>query len=171
MSRLDDLRRVEEAISRISRISLGREAARNRSERAGISLSRPAINIIATLRRSGPVRLSSLARLADLEAPLISREIRELVEAGYVRRTADPTDGRAGIVQLTPKGERAYACYREAIDDIIAETFSDWTAADLRALRTALERVAADFARTPVGGAARNGDRNGDGHARPARAS
>jgi len=150
MSRLEDLRRVEDAISRISRISLGREAARIRAERAGLSLSRPAINIIATLRRSGPVRLSSLARLADLEAPLISREIRDLVEGGFVRRTADPTDGRAGIVQLTTKGERAYVAYREAVDAIVTDTFVDWTAADLRTLRTTLERVADDFARTPA---------------------
>jgi DNA-binding MarR family transcriptional regulator len=150
MSRLEDLRRVEDAISRISRISLGREAARIRAERAGLSLSRPAINIIATLRRSGPVRLSSLARLADLEAPLISREIRDLVDGGFVRRTADPTDGRAGIVQLTAKGERAYLAYREAVDAIVADTFVDWTAADLRTLRTNLERMAADFARLPA---------------------
>ena len=46
------------------------------------------------------MRLSLLARLTDLEAPLISREIRDLVESGHVRRSADPTDGRAGIVEL-----------------------------------------------------------------------
>ena len=123
VSRLDDLRGVELAINRIARISNGRVAARHRSERSGVMLSRPAITILATLRGSGPVRLSLLARLTDLEAPLISREIRELAEGGYVRRTADPTDGRAGIVDLTAKGRRAYQAYRDATDEIIAETF------------------------------------------------
>lgn len=141
---------MEDAITRIARISLGREAARIRAERAGLTMSRPAINILACLRSSGPIRLSSLARLTDLEAPLISREIRELVEGGYVRRSADPTDGRAGIVELTAKGERAYQCYRNATDEIIADTFADWAAADLRSLRVQLERLAADFARTPT---------------------
>lgn len=150
MSRLDDLRRVEEAITRIGRISTGREAARIRSERAGLSLSRPAISILSALRKSGPVRLSSLARLTDLEAPLISREIRELVDAGYVDRVADPTDGRAGIVALTAEGVEAYQSYREATDEIVAETFANWGGGDLRALRVHLERVAADFARPPV---------------------
>ncbi|MCU0310093.1 MAG: MarR family transcriptional regulator [Acidimicrobiales bacterium] len=149
MSRLDDLRRVEEAITRIGRISTGREAARIRAERAGLSLSRPAISILSALRKSGPVRLSSLARLTDLEAPLISREIRELVESGYVDRAADPTDGRAGIVALTSRGTEAYESYRDATDQIIAETFSDWGGSDLRALRVQLERLAADFARPP----------------------
>ena len=150
MSRLDDLRRVEEAITRIGRISTGREAARIRAERAGLSLSRPAISILSALRKSGPVRLSSLARLTDLEAPLISREIRELVDAGYVDRVADPTDGRAGIVALTSDGVEAYQAYREATDEIIAETFANWGGGDLRALRVHLERLADDFARPPA---------------------
>lgn len=149
MSRLDDLRGVELAINRISRISNGRVAARHRSERSGVMLSRPAITILSTLRGSGPVRLSLLARLTDLEAPLISREIRELAEGGYVRRTADPTDGRAGIVDLTAKGRRAYQAYRDATDEIIAETFEAWSASDLHELRTLLDRVSEDFARGP----------------------
>lgn len=157
MSRLDDLRRVEEAIARIGRISLGRDAARNRAERAGLSLSRPAIKILSSLRKVGAVRLSSLARVADLEAPLVSREIRELVADGYVRRTADPTDGRAGIVELTAEGEQACLQYRRATDEIIAETFEEWNGADLRSLRDHLERVAEDFARPPSGTGSRVG--------------
>jgi len=149
VSRLDDLRRVDSALTRISRISNGRVAARHRSERSGVMLSRPAITILSTLRSSGPVRLSLLARLTDLEAPLISREIRELVEGGYVRRNADPTDGRAGIVDMTPKGRRAYQAYRDATDEIIAETLSSWSAADLHALSQLLDRVSEDFARGP----------------------
>jgi DNA-binding MarR family transcriptional regulator len=149
VSRLDDLRRVELALSRIARVSNGRVAARYRAERSGVVLSRPAITILATLRSSGPVRLSLLARLTDLEAPLISREIRDLVESGHVRRSADPTDGRAGIVELTAKGRRAYQAYRDATDAIVAETFRDWSGTDLHELRLLLDRVAEDFARRP----------------------
>lgn len=140
---------MEFALNRIARVSNGRIAARHRSERSGVLLSRPAITILATLRSSGPVRLSLLARLTDLEAPLISREIRELVEGGYVRRSADPTDGRAGIVDLTAKGRRAFQAYRDATDEIIAETFETWSASDLHELRQLLDRVADDFARRP----------------------
>ena len=165
MSRLDDLRRVEEAITRIGRISMGREAARIRAERAGLSLSRPAIAILSALHKAGPVRLSSLARLADLEAPLISREIRDLAEGGYVWRRADPTDGRAGIVELTAQGEVAYQAYRGATDEIIAQTFAEWNGNDLRSLRDQLERVADDFARPPApagrGAAGRPNGRHG----------
>jgi DNA-binding MarR family transcriptional regulator len=149
VARRDDLRRVEQALTRISRISLGREASRIRAERSGVHLSRPSISILSTLRLSGPVRLRELSRRTDLEAPLISREIRELMDAGLVRRTSDPTDGRAGIVELTTKGRQASEAYRAATDDIIADTFSRWTAAELRALAGQLERVAGDFSRPP----------------------
>jgi DNA-binding MarR family transcriptional regulator len=141
---------VEHALTRISRISLGRDAARYRSARSGVFLSRPSIRILASLRIGGPMRLSDLARDADLEAPLVSREIRGLVEAGYARRQPDPTDGRAGIVDLTDRGRDASEAYRAAADQITAETFAGWSAADLRVLAGFLDRVAADFTRLPA---------------------
>ena len=112
-------------------------------------LSRPAISILGALHASGPVRLSSLARLTGLEAPLISREIKELGDGGFVFRSSDPTDGRAGIVELSPKGTDAWNRYRHAADDINAETFSEWSADDLRSLRVLLERVARDMSMSP----------------------
>ena len=104
MARLDDLQRVEKAIVRIARIGGGRDAARNRAERSGVFLSRPAISLISALHASGPVRLSRLSDLTDLEAPLVSREIARLCADGYVKRAADPTDGRATIVDPHRQG-------------------------------------------------------------------
>jgi DNA-binding MarR family transcriptional regulator len=152
VSRLDDLQRVEKAIVRIARVGSGREAARNRAERSGVHLSRPAISIISALHASGPVRLSRLSDLSDLEAPLVSREIARLCESGYVKRAADPTDGRASIVSLSPKGAKAYAAYRQATDDIVVEAFAGWKAAELRTLADYLERVVHDVVRRPETG-------------------
>ena len=150
MARADDLRRIEQAIIRITRVGYGREAARIRADRSGIHLSRPAIAILSSLHATGPVRLSVLARRTDLEAPLISREVRDLTKEGYVRRSADPTDGRAGIVELTAKGRRTIEAYRAATDDIVAEAFSEWSAVDLRQLAGLLERVAKDSRKRPA---------------------
>ena len=149
MARLDDLQRVEKAIVRIARVGGGREAARNRAERSGVNLSRPAISIVSALCGSGPVRLSRLADLTDLEAPLVSREIAGLCREGYVKRAADPTDGRASIVDITPKGRRAYDAYRVATDEIVDEAFAGWKAAELRTLADYLERVVRDVTRRP----------------------
>jgi len=149
MTRRDNLRRVDQALARIARMATGREGARLRSERSGVYLSQPAVTILAALRSSGPVRLSELSRLTGLEAPLVSREVGELAASGHVRRKADPSDGRAGIVALTPKGRRTSEAYRSAADEIIAEVLSSWSAADLHDLATHLERVVRDFAGPP----------------------
>jgi DNA-binding MarR family transcriptional regulator len=149
VARLDDLQRVEKAIVRIARIGNGREAARNRAQRSGVFLSRPAISIISALHASGPVRLSRLSDLTDLEAPLVSRETARLTDDGYVKRAADPTDGRATIVALTARGRRAYTSYRCATDEIIIEAFSGWKGGELRTLAEYLERVVTDVSRRP----------------------
>lgn len=146
MSRQQDLRRIEDAIVRIQRISLGREAARRRAERAGVTVGRPAVSILGELRRHGPQRLSDLSRHTGLEAPLVSREVRALVADGYVTREADPGDGRAAIVALTPLGQETHSAYRKATDEIIAATFRAWAREDLDQLAVSLERVAQDFA-------------------------
>jgi len=150
MTRRDDLRRVDQALARIARMATGRDGARLRSERSGVYLSQPAVTILAALRSAGAVRLSELARLAGLETPLVSREVGELAASGHVRRKADPSDGRAGIVALTPKGRRSSEAYRSAADEIMAEVLSSWSAADLHDLATHLERVVRDFAWPPA---------------------
>jgi DNA-binding MarR family transcriptional regulator len=144
MARLDDLQRVERAIVRIGRAGQSREAARIRAERSGVQLSRPSISIISALHTSGPIRLSLLARITHLEAPLVSRETAALVADGYVSRTPDPTDGRATIVKLTTKGRKAYQKYRDAVDGIVAEAFEGWKGPDLKAFADYLERMAGD---------------------------
>ena len=149
MSRHDDLQRVEQSLTRIARVASGRGAMQLRSERSGVALSRPGLSILSGLHASGPVRLSRLAHLTDMETALVSREVARLVEDGYVRRDADPTDGRATIVQLTDDGCRAYDQYRRATDEIVVQTFSGWSAKELHVLAEYLERVAVDVAHGP----------------------
>jgi DNA-binding MarR family transcriptional regulator len=149
VSRHDDLERVERSLTRIARVASGRGAMQLRAERSGVALSRPGLSILSGLHASGPVRLSRLAHLTDMETALVSREVARLVQDGYVRRDADPTDGRATIVQLTDDGCRAYARYRSATDEIVFETFSGWSGKELHVLAELLERVAVDVAHGP----------------------
>jgi DNA-binding MarR family transcriptional regulator len=150
MARTDELRRIEQAIMQISRIGTGRAAARVRSERSGVQVSRPGIALLAALNTAGPLRPTDLAERTDLELPLVSREVRVLAAEGYVQRSPHPADGRVSIVELTAKGRRAYRAYRAATDEIIAESFSGWSADDLTALAAMLERVVADAATAPT---------------------
>lgn len=149
MARQELLRRVSNSITRVGRIANSREAARIRAERAGVEVSRPGSAIMGALHAGGPMRASETARRTDLEAPLVSRELRKLEAEGYVSRRSDQTDRRAGIVALTPAGTEAFVNYRQAADGILAEAFAEWSERDLEVLADQLERVARDFARPP----------------------
>jgi len=150
--RNEDLRRIEQAITRIGRIGGGKDAATVRAARSGVSVSRPGIAIMATLAHNAELRVGEIARLTRLESPLVSRELNRLVDEGYAVRRADPADGRVAWVSLSENGLDAYQAYRRATDDIIAETFGAWHSDELHHLAGLLERVLADFARPPSAG-------------------
>lgn len=150
--RQEDLRRIEQAITRIARIGNGKDAALIRARRSGVRVSRPGIAIMATLARGGELRVGDVARQTKLETPLVSRELHRLGTGGYVVRRSDPRDGRVAWVALSEKGRAAYRAYRSATDDIVAETFAGWRTDELHELAATLERVLADFARPPSDG-------------------
>ena len=147
MSRRDDLREIDRALHRITRIGRGRTAAALRASRSGVELTRTGVAILAALVQRGPLRPTALSEHADTEPAIVTREMRVLTAQGYVRSEPDPSDGRARLVEITPAGRAAFTRYREAIDEIIAETFAGWSARELADLRQTLDRVARDFAR------------------------
>jgi DNA-binding MarR family transcriptional regulator len=63
-----------------------------------------ALSALSTLSRCGPMRLGDLAHREGVAAPTLSRIVSALEDAGYVRREADPRDGRAVRVLVTPVG-------------------------------------------------------------------
>jgi DNA-binding MarR family transcriptional regulator len=69
------------------------------------------VSALAEIRRSGPIRLGDLATRERITPPTLSRIVAGLVEHGYVERTPDPDDARAGLVRATPAGE-------ELLDDL-----------------------------------------------------
>ncbi|UFS98611.1 MarR family winged helix-turn-helix transcriptional regulator [Nocardia huaxiensis] len=65
------------------------------------SLSPGAASALASLARSGPMRLSDLANIERVSAPTMSRIVTSLEKSGYVQRDADPEDGRAQLLSAT----------------------------------------------------------------------
>nr|WP_276612153.1 MarR family winged helix-turn-helix transcriptional regulator [Kineococcus vitellinus] len=52
----------------------------------------------------GPVRQSALAAHFGKDSAATTRTVQRLERAGYLRRRADPGDGRATLVEPTPAG-------------------------------------------------------------------
>ncbi len=75
-----------------------------------------------------PLRSGELAEQIYADPSTVSRHIAHLVALGYVRREADPHDGRATILVLTPAGRRQVDAVRthrlHALEGMLTE-FSD----------------------------------------------
>lgn len=60
-------------------------------------------------------RLTDLARRANITPQAMGELVDELQELGYVTREPDPTDRRAKLIVLTPKGSAAIEAGKETI--------------------------------------------------------
>ncbi|MFI1386083.1 nitroreductase/quinone reductase family protein [Embleya sp. NPDC020886] len=60
--------------------------------------------LLLELARTGPMIQAQLGEALGCEPPSITLMARKLEAAGYIRRTPDPADKRAGIVELTDAG-------------------------------------------------------------------
>ena len=73
-------------------------------------LSLTAAATLATLERSGPCRLSSLAASQGVTQPAMTQLIARMKEAGLVERAADPGDGRVVKLHITAAGRVLLSC-------------------------------------------------------------
>ncbi len=150
MRRDEALEQIERSIGRISRAGSSVASARRRAVRAGIDVSTPGMGILGALHRGGPQRVTELAARAGMGTTLVSRELRQLEQAGLVRRAADGTDGRAVVVALTVSGRAAYERLRRTSVEAAGEALAHWRADELADLARVLGRVADDFAAVPA---------------------
>lgn len=70
---------------------------------------------------------SELAEIERVSAPSMKRTTGSLVEAGFVARADDPTDGRQVILSLTPEGQRAVGRVRRHRDEWMLSRFERLT--------------------------------------------
>lgn len=75
--------------------------------------------------RIGPTgtRVTELAEQSQITKQTAGFLVEQLERAGYVRRVPDPTDARARLVQIAPRGEAAVAIART----VEAEVEAEWT--------------------------------------------
>ncbi|MFV0461017.1 MAG: MarR family winged helix-turn-helix transcriptional regulator [Actinomycetales bacterium] len=106
-----------------------------------------AVPLLARLVTDGPKRSSALAELACLDPSTVSRQVDQLVKNGLVRRTADPDDGRATLLEATDQGRSELSAYGQRIGDLLAAVLQDWTPDQVETLTVSLRRLNEDAAR------------------------
>ncbi|HEY0640855.1 MAG TPA: MarR family transcriptional regulator [Pseudonocardiaceae bacterium] len=111
----------------------------------GDGLERASFGLLAELVDHGPRRATALAEAVYADASTVSRQVGQLVGLGYVRREADPDDGRATRLAATDEGRAHVAAGRERRNRWMAGVLRDWDAADAERLVALLDRFNDDF--------------------------
>ncbi len=135
-----------EAVSARLHVVIGRLVRTLR--RAGTAdIGAGSLAALATLARSGPMRLGDLAAREGVSPPTLTRIIAALEESGYVRRKPDPDDRRAVVVTITDHGEQVVGGLGSARVALLRARLEAVPAEDLRTLVAALavlEQIARD---------------------------
>lgn len=76
---------------------------RLRTEGHQSDLTPSQLSVLLRLEEGGPATVSSLARAEGMRPQSMSAVMTPLEEAGMVRGTPDPDDGRQTLMSLTPK--------------------------------------------------------------------
>jgi DNA-binding MarR family transcriptional regulator len=134
----DDVARLRAVIGRLSR--------KLNASVADVGFSPSQLSVLGSIARRGPLGVGELADLEGINPTMLSRIVGKLYDADLIARIADPDDGRAVVVQVTPAGRRLHqrvqALRSKALTDQLANIPANQTTELLAAL-PALEALAA----------------------------
>ena len=106
-------------------------------------MSPTSITTLDSLEHSGPLRITDLADLQGVTQPGMTTLVNRLAADGYAERFADPTDGRAALVRITPAGRQVLTERRAARSAAIGGAISRLPVEHQRALSAAAEALRA----------------------------
>ncbi|GAA3316946.1 MULTISPECIES: MarR family winged helix-turn-helix transcriptional regulator [Arthrobacter] len=104
-----------------------------------------AYGLLTIIRKEGPIRLTELASCIGVGKPSVSRQIAFLESIGMVYKEADPQDGRAQSIRLTPKGEEKMHQVQDARRQVFRERLGEWPLEEIQTLADYIERLNAAY--------------------------
>jgi DNA-binding MarR family transcriptional regulator len=116
-------------------MNAGLDRVRRRSKGAST------LSLLQLLAGGDGLRPSDLAEHLGVHPSLITRQIQELEDSGYVNVSANPDDARSLLVSLTPAGVQEQRRLREVGLDRFALFVAEWTPKEVRTLAALLEKL------------------------------
>ncbi|MCM3302438.1 MarR family transcriptional regulator [Streptomyces pseudogriseolus] len=90
------------------------------------SMDRAAYLLLNRLDKEGPMGVKALAASMGIDSSTVTRQVAPLVDTGLVKRTSHPEDGRAVVLQLSPRGQARLEEVRASRRQLMAELTQDW---------------------------------------------
>ncbi len=129
---------LQRVLSKLFSVLRRGDTNRGAAHAAGADLTLAQLSILLTLLDCGPIRMTELAAHERVRTPTTTVAIRRLEKLGLVKRSRDPSDLRAVLVEVTPRG---LVQHREALDArraFLASMLNNLTAEDRATLAAAL---------------------------------
>lgn len=137
--------RLQSALMALIRLST-RPASREVLLGPATTLSMTDIWLLTHLTQTGPARLSELATWQDVDRSTITVQVQRLERAELVRRSTDPTDGRAALVGATRMGRKTLGRIVAESRAALGEILETWSDQEQDALVESLERLVTSIA-------------------------
>ena len=125
-------------------LTAGLERARRQKKAAG------ALSLLQVIAGRDGIRPSEIADLQLVHPSLVTRQVQELEDAGYVQVSGDPADGRSWLVALTPAGRDEMRRLQQVGLDRFALFVAGWEPGEVQALAALLDKLRTSMA--AVGG-------------------
>ncbi|MEU6989675.1 MarR family transcriptional regulator [Streptomyces sp. NPDC046465] len=90
------------------------------------SMDRAAYLLLNRLDKEGPMGVKALAASMGIDSSTVTRQVAPLVDTGLVKRTSHPEDGRAVVLQLSPRGQARLDEVRSSRRELMAELTQEW---------------------------------------------
>lgn len=103
-----------------------------------VPISRTEIGVLYVVSER-PRRITELAAREGVTQPAITLLVNRLAERGWLKRTPDPLDGRAVLVELTPAGSALLDQVRAEFRALVREEMAMLDDDDIGALARAVE--------------------------------
>ncbi|WP_197358271.1 MarR family winged helix-turn-helix transcriptional regulator, partial [Streptomyces clavuligerus] len=91
------------------------------------SMDRAAYLLLNRLDREGPMGVKALAAGMGIDSSTVTRQVAPLVDTGLVKRTSHPEDGRAVVLQLSPRGQARLEEVRTSRRALMAQVTDGWS--------------------------------------------
>ncbi|MBT2514245.1 MarR family transcriptional regulator [Arthrobacter sp. ISL-30] len=104
-----------------------------------------AYGLLTIIRKEGPIRLTDLATCIGVGKPSVSRQIAFLESIGLVYKEADPLDGRAQSIRLTPQGEEKMHQVQDARRQVFRERLGEWPLEEIQTLAEYMAKLNAAY--------------------------